>query len=279
MTKVADLHVHTYLSDGTFSPLKVVEYSKAKGLDAIAITDHDCVAGITPAIRAGKSIGLEVIPGVELTAELEEAEIHILGYFIDWQDRSFVEKLDEISNVRRERAKKILKKLKEHKVNIPEEELFEFSGPGSVGRLHIANLLLKKGFVSSLSEAFSRYIGDKGCCYVKKFKLSPAEAVEMIKKVGGIPVLAHPKTINIEGKTIEDILKELVRDGIKGVEVYHSDHSPKDENELKALADEYHLLVTGGSDCHGFGKKEVLIGKVKISYELVEKLKEVSMSR
>jgi predicted metal-dependent phosphoesterase TrpH len=274
MTKVADLHVHTNLSDGTFSPEKVVECSKAKGLDAIAITDHDCIAGIVPAIRAGEAVGLEIIPGVELTAELDDSEVHILGYFIDWKDTSFVKKLDEISTVRKERAKKILERLRKYKVDIDDAELFEYSGPGSIGRLHIAHMLLKKGFVSTLSEAFSKYIGDKGCCYVKKFKLSPAEAVEMIKKVGGMPVLAHPKTINIEGKSIEDILKELVRDGIKGVEVYHSDHSLKDENELKALADEYHLLVTGGSDCHGFGKKEVLIGKVRISYELVEKIKE-----
>jgi predicted metal-dependent phosphoesterase TrpH len=274
MQKLADLHVHTNLSDGTFSPEKVVEYSKAKGLDAIAITDHDCIAGIWPAIRAAESTGVEIIPGVELTAEIGDSEVHMLGYFIDWKDISFVKKLDEISSVRRERAKKILEKLRKYKIDIPDNELFEYSGSGSVGRLHIAHMLLKKGFVSTLSEAFNKYIGDGGCCYVKKFKLLPKEAVDMIKKVRGIGVLAHPKTINIENRTTEDIVNELVKDGIQGIEVYHSDHTTKDENELKALAERHSLLITGGSDCHGFGKKEVLIGKVKIPYELVEKIKE-----
>ncbi len=273
MQRVADLHVHTNLSDGTFSPEKVVEYSKANGLAAIAITDHDCCAGIAPAIIAAKDLDIEIIPGVELTAELENSEIHILGYFIDWQDTPFLKKLAEISRVRRRRAKEILEKLRKCKVSISEDELFELSGPGSVGRLHIAHLLFKKGYVSSLAQAFTKYIGDTGPCYVKKFKLSPREAVEMINGVGGIPVLAHPKTIYIKYVSREDVVKGLVRDGIQGIEVYHSDHKARDQEEFKALAETYKLFITGGSDCHGLGKKEVLIGRVKIPYELVGKLK------
>lgn len=274
MQKVADLHVHTYLSDGTFSPEKVVEYSKAKGLDAIAITDHDCCSGITPAIIAGKDLDLEIIPGVEMTAELGEEEIHILGYFIDWQKDSFVKKLQEIIKVREERAKEILKKLRKYGVNMSEKELFELSGPGSIGRLHIAHLLLRKGAVSSISEAFTKYIGNNGPCYVKKFKLSPKETVDIIKDVDGVAVLAHPKTINIKDKSSEDIIKMLIKDGIEGIEVYHPDHTAKDENEFRALAERYNLLISGGSDCHGLGKSEILIGKVKIPYELVEKIKQ-----
>lgn len=273
MPKVADLHVHTHLSDGTFSPQKVVEYSKARGLGAIAITDHDCVAGITPAIMVAKDLDIEIIPGVELSAEIEEQEVHILGYFIDWQNRPFLKRLGQIVDVRRERAKEILKKLREFEVNISEEELFDLSRFGCVGRLHIAQLLFKKGYVSSIPQAFKEYIGDKGPCYVKKFKLSPREAVEMIKGVGGIAVLAHPKTLYIKDRSIEDIVILLIKDGIEGIEVYHSDNTRKDEDRLNALADKYKLAVTGGSDCHGLGKKEVLIGKVKIPYELVEKLK------
>ena len=279
MTKVADLHVHTYLSDGTFSPERVVEYSKAKGLDAIAITDHDCCSGITPAIIAAKDLDLEIIPGVELTAELDEAEIHILGYFIDWQNDSFLRKLEKISKVRQERAKEILEKLRKHGIDISEKELFELSGPGSVGRLHIAHLLVKKGAVSSLKEVFAKYIGDHGPCYVKKFKLSPKEAADMIKGIGGVSVLAHPKTINFKNKSTENFLKMLVRDGIQGIEVYHSDHTAKDENEFKELAEKYNLLMTGGSDCHGFGKKEILIGKVRIPYELVERIKKTAFQK
>ena len=273
MPKVADLHVHTHLSDGTFSPQRVVEYSKARGLGAIAITDHDCVLGITPAIMTAKDLDMEIIPGVELSAEIEEQDVHILGYFIDWQDRPFLKRLEQIVDVRRERAKEILRKLEKFEVRISEEELFDFSRSGSVGRLHIAQLLFKKGYVSSIPQAFKKYIGDKGPCYARKFKLSPREAVEMIKGVGGIAVLAHPKTLYMKDRSMEDILSLLIKDGIGGIEVYHSDHTRKDEDMLSALAEKYKLAITGGSDCHGLGKKEVLIGKVKIPYELVEKLK------
>ena len=279
MQKVADLHVHTHLSDGTFSPEKVVQFSKVKGLDAIAITDHDCCDGITPAILAAKDLDLEIIPGVELTAELDEEEIHILGYFIDWEEDSFAKKLDEISKVRDERAKEILRRLRQRGVDISEKELFELSGSGSTGRLHIARLLFKKGIISSIKDAFTKYIGDGGSCYVKKYKLSPEEAIDMIKDVGGVSVLAHPNTINIKNKSTEDIIKLLIKDGIEGIEAYHSDHNAADESQYKKLAERYNLLVTGGSDCHGFGKGEVLIGKVKVPYDLVEKIKRAVSNR
>ncbi|MBU4149592.1 MAG: PHP domain-containing protein [Candidatus Omnitrophica bacterium] len=273
MNKTADLHVHTHLSDGTFTPEKVVEYAKASGLSAIAITDHDCCCAITPAILAAKDLDVEIIPGVELTAEVDDTEIHILGYFIDWQDDWFARKLKEISKVREERAKEILKRLRKHGVDISDDELFELSGPGSVGRLHIAQLLYKKRCTSSIGQAFTKYIGNGGSCYVKKFKLTPEEAVDMIRRVGGISVMAHPKTIAIQNKSIEDVVALLAKNGVRGIEVYHSDHSLKNEKAFKALAEKYNLLITGGSDCHGFGKREVLIGKVKIPYELVENLK------
>lgn len=276
MTKSADLHVHTNLSDGTFSPERVVEHSKAKGLDAIAITDHDCCKGIDPAIIIGRELDVEIIPGVELTAELEESEVHILGYFIDWQNASFVKKLDEIIKVRNERAKEILRKLREYKIDIQDEELFGLICGGSVGRLHIAQLMVRKGFVRSIRKAFKKYIGDRGKCYVRKFKLSPKEAVDMIKDVGGVAVLAHPNTVNIKDKNTSDIVSLLVKDGIQGIEVYHSEHKTEDENKFKDLAEKYNLLITGGSDCHGFGKSEVLIGKVKVPYKLVEELKKVA---
>ncbi|MFC1624594.1 PHP domain-containing protein [Candidatus Omnitrophota bacterium] len=274
MQKLADLHVHTYLSDGTFSPEEVVEYSKSRGLNAVAITDHDSCGAITPAVKRGKDLGLEVIPGVELSVELDEEEMHMLGYFIDWQNTSFIKKLEDMTRIRKERAKEILGKLKKHGIDISEEELFELSGPGSVGRSHIANLLARKGFVNSISQAFSKYIGNNGPCYVKKFKLSPKEGIDIIKGIGGISVLAHPKTININNRPTEEILKALLKDGIQGIEVYYPEHTPQDEENFKKLAEKYDLLMTGGSDCHGSSKKGPLIGKVKVPYELVEKMKE-----
>jgi len=279
MNKVADLHVHTNVSDGTFSPRKVVEYAKMQGLDAIAITDHDTCAAIKPAIEAAKGLDMEVIPGVELTAELDDDEIHILGYFIDWQDSVFTKKLEELCRVREERAREILRRLGEQGIDLEYSDIVEMAGssPCSVGRLHIANLLYKKGKVSSVRDAFAKYIGNDSPAYVKKFKLSPEEASDMIKSVGGVAVLAHPNTINRENNALKDIVAMLVGQGIQGIEVYHSDLNAKDSAEFKKLADEYKLLITGGSDCHGLGKKEVLLGKVKVPYGLVEKLRQASL--
>ena len=281
MQKVADLHVHTNISDSTFSPEKVVEYAKLAGLDAIAITDHDTCDAITPATILAKDINLEIIPGVELTAEVDDDEIHILGYFIDYQNNSFTQKLKELCRVREERAKEILKRLAEQGIDLKYEDLMELAGPatGSVGRLHIANLLYRKGKVACTREAFTKYIGNNCPAYVKKFKLSPKEAVDMIKSVGGVAVLAHPKTINTETRSLKDIIGTLAQDGIQGIEVYHSDHSAKDSNAFKKIAEEYNLLMTGGSDCHGLGKKEVLLGKIKVPYELVEKLRAAKVSQ
>jgi len=278
MQKVADLHVHTNVSDSTFSPEKVVRYAKMQGLDAIAITDHDTCAAIAPAIIAAKGADIEIIPGVELTAEMGDDEIHILGYFIDWQDGLFIKKLKELCRVRKERAREILKRLNEQGIDLKYEDLLEIAGPDlySLGRLHIANLLYKKGKVACVKEAFTKYIGNNSPAYVKKFKLSPKEAVDMIKDAGGVSVLAHPKTINTEASPLKDTLKILINDGMQGIEVYHSDNNDRESSEFKKLADEYGLLITGGSDCHGLGKKDVLLGKVKVPYELVEKLKSAS---
>lgn len=278
MQKVADLHVHTNISDSTFSPEKVIKLAKQQGLEAIAITDHDTCAAIAPAMRIAENIGIEVIPGVELTAELEDDEIHILGYFIDWKDSIFTRKLEELCRVREERAKEILKRLKELGIDLRYDDLVEIAGQqsNSMGRLHIANLLYKKGKVACIREAFTKYIGNDSPAYVKKFKLSPREAVDMIKSVGGVSVLAHPKTIHAGLKPLRDIVGMLVEEGIQGIEVYHSDHHARDSSEFKKIAEEYGLLITGGSDCHGLGKKEVLLGKVKVPYELVEKLRQAS---
>ncbi|MEK6732948.1 MAG: PHP domain-containing protein [Candidatus Omnitrophota bacterium] len=275
MQKVADLHVHTNISDGTFSPEKVVEYARMQGLDGIAITDHDTCAAIAPAMALAGDMNIEIIPGVELTAELYDDEIHILGYFIDWQDELFTKKLEEFCRVREERAKEILRRLGEQGIDLKYEDLMEIAGPGpgSVGRLHIAQLLYRKGKVACIRDAFTKYIGADSPAYVKKFKLSPKEAVDMIKSVGGVAALAHPKTINTDNKSLKDIVCMLAAEGIQAIEVYHSDHNAGDSAEFKKIADKYGLLITGGSDCHGLGKKEVLLGKIKVPYELVEKLR------
>lgn len=269
--KVADLHVHTYLSDGTFSPQQVLESAYKLGLSCIGITDHDSIDGIEPAMELAASYGIEVIPGVELTAEAGEDEIHIIGYFVDWKDKAFQAKLKLICRARVERIKQMVKKLSEFGIEIDARDVFEVAGPGSVGRPHLARVMYQKGYVQSTEEAFQKYIRDHGPCYVKKFTLSPKEVIEMIRSIGGIPILAHPHLLKKD-----ELIPGFVKDGLGGIEVYHSDTPDPATRHYEKLAVKYGLAVTGGSDCHGLGKGEVLMGKVRLPYEKVSELKRVA---
>ena len=266
--KYADLHIHTKFSDGTFAPEYVVREAQKKGLSCIAITDHDEVEGCAPAIKEAEKFDIEVIPGVELSAEIGNYEIHILGYFIDWQEKWFQDKLRQICDVRRKRALTIIEKLKARGIVLDPDELLRQATAGSVGRLHIARMLESQGFVHSIGEAFNKYIGNDRPCYVKKFKLTPAQAINMIYNVGGVAVLAHPYTVGND-----ELIPEFVQIGLRGIEVYYPEHDRATTEHYQNLAKEYGLLMTGGSDCHGLGRDKVLMGKIKIPYDLVEMLK------
>ncbi|MBN2096931.1 MAG: PHP domain-containing protein [Candidatus Omnitrophica bacterium] len=266
--KYADLHLHSTFSDGTFSPEELVNLAQGKGLCCIAITDHDEVSAIAPASAAGKSCGLEVIPGVELSAEIDDCEVHILGYFIDWQASWFQQRLEKIRAVREKRIFAITEKLKSFGIDLDPEQILRQAHPGSVGRLHIARLLKEKGYVASIPEAFSSYLGNDRPCYVKKFKLTPGEAIEMIRQVNGLSVLAHPYHLSDD-----KITSDFVRWGIRGLEAYYPEHTPAATEHYLKLAEKNGLLVTGGSDCHGFGKDKSMLGAVKIPYQLVQALK------
>lgn len=269
--KFADLHVHTFHSDSTFTPEQVVDTAHKKGLSAIAITDHDSVNGVDPSIGFAAKYGIEVIAGVELTAEEEDTEIHLLGYFIDWKAVWFEKKLEKIRQARLERIYEMVEKLKKAGADIDLKKVLALSGPGAVGRLHLATVLYNEGIISSIGEAFRKYIGQKAPCYVKKYKLTPKEAIDMILKLGGVPVLAHPRILGRD-----DLIPGFIKDGLRGVEVYHTEHFPAVVSRYENFAVSHNLLMTGGSDCHGMGKKEVLLGKVKIPYSLVEDLKKES---
>jgi len=265
----ADLHVHTFYSDSTFSPTEVAETASRMGLKAIAVCDHDCVDGITPTKEAARPYGIEVIPGVELTVEEDDAEIHILGYFIDYKDQDLLKSLKRFQEGRIGRIYKMLELLKDKGIDIRPEEVFELAGDGSVGRPHVAFAMLKANKINYLQEAFNKYIGDGKPCYVGHLKFSPSEAIEMIKKSGGVSVLAHPK---VGGR--DEFIPKLIKFGLRGIEVYHSDHNKSYEKKYLEIANTENLVVTGGSDCHGLSKKTVLMGRVKVPYSLVLKLKE-----
>lgn len=266
--KFADLHLHTLFSDSTYTPAELIEEAKRVGLSCIAIVDHDTISGIAPALESAKSKDIEVLPGVELTVEYEDLEIHILGYLIDYKNKELIEKLDSLKRDRIERIYKMVDKLKGMGIRLKAETVFGLAKLGTVGRLHVARAMVKEGWVSSTFEAFRKYIGDKCPAYVLGFRLSPQEAINLIKIAGGIPVLAHPYIINQD-----DIVLKIINYGIMGLEVYYPEHLPTMVNFYLNLAKKYNLLITGGSDCHGSAKPEVKIGSVKIPYALVEELK------
>jgi len=266
--KRADLHVHTDFSDGTFPPERVIEEVKKKSIDCIAICDHDCIDGLEPAIDAAKKEGIELIPGIELTAEKNGSEIHMLGYCIDWKNKDLLSLIERMQQIRVRRIHDMIKKLKTLGVDIKTEDVFKLSKRGSIGRLHLACAIYNSGYTRYVSEAFRRYIGDRDPCYVGKFNLTPYEAINAILKAGGVPVLAHP---GVMGR--DDFITDYIKHGLRGLEVYHSDHSASTVSHYLKLAEALGLLVTGGSDCHGLGKGKILMGRITIDYRLVEELK------
>lgn len=266
--KFADLHVHTSYSDSTFSPEQVVACAKEKALSAIAICDHDSIDGIGHCIAAAKE-DIEIIPGIEMSSEKADAEVHMLGYFLDWKQAWLQRKLKIIREARIERLYKMIDKLKEYGLVMDAEEVLQLAGnDSSVGRMHLAQVMLKTGKVKSFKEAFDKYIGFLKPCYVSYTKLTPQESIEVILKAGGVPVIAHPDLMHHD-----EYIEEFVGYGLKGIEVYHTDHKPHAIKRYEEMAKRLGLLMTGGSDCHGMGKGRILMGTVRVSYDLVEKLR------
>lgn len=266
----ADLHVHTDFSDGTFSPEKVVDTAVEKNLSCIAICDHDCIDAIEPATKHARKIPIEIIPGVELTVIKDGKEIHILGYFVSWKEKWFREILKGIQEGRIQRLDKMLAKLKKFGINLKKSRVIEIaSGKGSVGRLHLAKALLEAKAVSSIQAAFNKYIGDFRPCYVEDVGFRAEEALEVISRAKGVPVLAHPQTIGDDS-----LVQEFIKLGVRGIEAYHTGHSLPESKKYEKMAKDYGLIVTGGSDCHGMGKGRVLLGSVKVPYSIVEQLKQ-----
>ncbi|MEK6563831.1 MAG: PHP domain-containing protein [Candidatus Omnitrophota bacterium] len=272
LMKYADLHTHTYFSDGTFSPQEVIALAKKEGLSCISITDHDSIDAYLSFPFQEEDV--ELIPGIELTADLNNIEVHILGYLVDYQELWFQEKLREIRRERVSRLEEMCAKLSALGMLISADEVLEFTGNAAVGRLHLARMMVKKGFVSSAQEAFNRFIGDGRSAYVSRFRLKPGEAIALIRKAGGVPVLAHPYSL-----ANQELIPGFVQDGLMGLEAIYPEHTNSQVKRYKELAQKYGLLVTGGSDCHGQAKPEVKMGMIKLPYEYVESLKEAAAKR
>jgi predicted metal-dependent phosphoesterase TrpH len=264
-----DLHIHTTASDGVLSPAQVVRVALDKGLEAVAITDHDTTDGVDQAMAAARGERLEVIPGIELSAEEGPREVHVLGYYIDHQDQTLQERLAVLRRARRERAWKMVKKLETTGAPISWERVLEIAGETSAfGRPHIAQALLERGYVGSVNEAFDRYIGLRGPAYVSRYKLTPAEAVKMIADAQGLPVLAHPR-----GQ--EDVIPTLSALGLVGLEAYYPSYSEGERELLARLAASHNLITTGGSDFHGYngGDPALSLGEVPVPLEALSRLR------
>jgi predicted metal-dependent phosphoesterase TrpH len=264
----ADLHLHTTASDGRLSPQEMVRKAVDVGLSVIAITDHDSITGIQPALEeATKFPSLRVIPGVEINTDFPSGEVHILGYFINFQDPELIHVLEELHNSRYVRGAQMVAKLATIGVDIDWDRVLELASGGCVGRPHIAQALLEKGHVSSIREAFNKYIGRNGIAHVGRRKPTTAEAVALILKANGLPFLAHPADIS----ELDSLVYELKKAGLVGMEIYYANYSPAKITRLEKLADSYKLMASGGSDYHGPDTNiGTIIGGIDIPEESVQ---------
>ncbi len=246
----ADLHIHSNASDGILGPSEIVKIAKKLGLSAISITDHDTINGLDEAISTSKKIGLDFIPGIELSSESEDWDIHILGYFIDHNSKELREYLKNLQNKRKIRAKKIVNNLKNAGIKIEFEQVARESHGESIGRPHLARTLVKLGYVDSVQKAFHVFLKRDGPYYVKKYTIYPDEVIKILLKANAVPVLAHP----LSNSNI-DFIASLVKIGLMGIEVYYPGYNRFEINKLIEIADRYGLIKTGGTDFHGSDPK------------------------
>ena len=263
-----DLHIHTNHSDGFYSPEEVVLKAKENELETISITDHDNLSGINDAIKKGNEIGIEVIPGLEISSDIKDREIHILGYFIQTDSQELERYLNFFRVERLKRANRIVNKLNLLGISLSIDDVMQVAKNSAVGRPHIAQAMLNRGLISSYYEAFNKYIGNGGPAFEKKVHISPQSAFKIISDAGGLSFIAHP------GYMEESLLKELIDEGVDGIEVIHASHSQHQVRFYRGIVNEYFLLECGGSDFHG-GKRddEKNFGKFYTKYSVVEAMR------
>jgi hypothetical protein len=282
--KTIDLHAHTTASDGSLTPTQLVQLAKDSGLSALAVTDHDTVAGYAEAFEAGKKLGVEVVPAVEISGIWPTGTLHMLGYLVDPKSPELLAALNELLEGRNTRNPRIIANLNKLGMAITIEEAAAQAGGKVIGRPHIAKVLLAKGYVKTIQEAFDKYLADNAPAFENKEVMKPADAIASIHAAGGLAVLAHPNWLKCpDDATIEKAVVDLKAAGIDGVEVWHSDHKEHEEQLFARLAAKHGLLTSGGSDFHGASKGDIRLGKgrgrLNVPYEVLENLKAAKAKR
>lgn len=274
---IVDLHVHSNKSDGSFSPTELVEYALEKGLSAFALTDHDTTEGLDEAINAAKGRNIEVIPGIEFSTEYEGKDIHIVGLYIDYHSEAFTKHIQHFVESRTERNRKMCANLNKAGIDITYEKLLAAFPDAVITRAHYAKYLLDTGVVKSMPDAFAKYVGDHTKYFVPREKVTPMQAIQLILNAKGIPVLAHPTLYHMSDKRLELLLYRLKEAGLIAMECIYSTYTPSEERHMKALADKYGLLPSGGSDFHGNTKPKLDLaigyGSLVIPEEILFNLK------
>lgn len=275
---LVDLHVHTTASDGVYTPRETVRRAAEAGLRALAVTDHDTVAGVADAVAAGQECGVEVVPGVEISAEFERGACHILGYFIDVSDEPLRATLAEARESRNRRNREILDKLRDLGFELSLNDVRARAGGGSVTRAHFAAAMLEKRYVRSWDEAFDRYLGRGKPANVYRKRMAPERAIDVIHGAGGLAVLAHPRQLNRPQAEVARIIERLAAEGLDGLETQSPDHSASCARQYRALSERLGLLEAGGTDWHGRADSDIRLGvgtgAIRVPYAVVEAMKD-----
>lgn len=275
--KYVDLHVHSNCSDGTLSPSELVEYALKKNLVAIALTDHDTIDGLPELFAAAEGTDLEVIAGIEFSTQFHGIDVHVVGLDFDYKLPEFCRQLTRFQNSRDIRNEKMIKLLQEQGSDITWEAM-EREYPDAVWtRAHFGKYLLEHGFVSDIKEAFSRYLGDGCCCFIPREKVTPIQAVELIRLAGGIPILAHPMLYHLDDASMDELIVSMKEVGLIGIEALYSTYTNEEEEHVYMLAEKHNLILSGGSDYHGSTKPDIDLGSgrgnLQVPYDFLTRLR------
>lgn len=265
----ADLHLHTSFSDGTYSPEELAAEGKRFNLGVLSLTDHDTMEGCPRMAVACEKLGIEFVPGSELTAEQDDYELHLLGYYLDINCQKLTKSLAEFQTARQERIREMVARIKQLGVPIDAEDVFRIANCQSPGRPHVGRALVEKGVCKTLDEAFERFLKKGRAGWVPKFRISAPDAIKLIHEAGGVAVMAHPGL-----NRSDDMIPELVAAGMDGIECFHTKHSTSVSQHYLMMAEQMNLLITGGSDCHGMNKGKPLIGSIRLPYSNVVLLRQ-----